>query len=285
MTTALVLDALNMAAWTRRHTSLDGLICHTDAGSQGGFQWSSQHLDDGGVPGWELASSKRRRGRCETRCTHRGGRQSGSAIRCSGSGSGSPRGCRMKAQRCRWECHPPLGVGGSVKLVECALSAWPQCLAVTCPSPNVRRSPSSRRKAAVEGKSPDKRTAPRQRSAESCAGTRLPGQTRRAIGPSTPSGTLTDEPRGRRWPSWRPTSRCVHTSRIVYPGRSSGQTELQCRVRPFVSRGGGMDPARIGAGGRRGAPSRSPTASVSISLTLTVHENPENLREAMNRAA
>jgi putative transposase len=32
--TALVLDALNMAAWTRRHTSLDGLICHTDAGSQ-----------------------------------------------------------------------------------------------------------------------------------------------------------------------------------------------------------------------------------------------------------
>jgi putative transposase len=34
MTTALVLDALNMAAWTRRHTGLEGLICHTDAGSQ-----------------------------------------------------------------------------------------------------------------------------------------------------------------------------------------------------------------------------------------------------------
>ena len=34
MTTPLVLDALNMAAWTRRHTSLDALICHTDAGSQ-----------------------------------------------------------------------------------------------------------------------------------------------------------------------------------------------------------------------------------------------------------
>ena len=25
---------LTMAAWTRRHTTLDGLICHTDAGSQ-----------------------------------------------------------------------------------------------------------------------------------------------------------------------------------------------------------------------------------------------------------
>ena len=32
MTANLVVDALNMAAWTRRHTSLDGLICHTDAG-------------------------------------------------------------------------------------------------------------------------------------------------------------------------------------------------------------------------------------------------------------
>lgn len=30
----LVIDALNMAAWTRRNSDLDGLICHTDAGSQ-----------------------------------------------------------------------------------------------------------------------------------------------------------------------------------------------------------------------------------------------------------
>ena len=34
MTTALVLDALNMAAWTRRGIALDGLVCHNDAGSQ-----------------------------------------------------------------------------------------------------------------------------------------------------------------------------------------------------------------------------------------------------------
>ena len=34
MTTALVLDALNMAAWTRRGTDLAGLVCHSDAGSQ-----------------------------------------------------------------------------------------------------------------------------------------------------------------------------------------------------------------------------------------------------------
>jgi len=34
MTADLVVDALNMAAWSRRHTSLEGLVCHNDAGSQ-----------------------------------------------------------------------------------------------------------------------------------------------------------------------------------------------------------------------------------------------------------
>jgi putative transposase len=34
MHTALVVDALNMAAWMRRKTSIDGVICHSDAGSQ-----------------------------------------------------------------------------------------------------------------------------------------------------------------------------------------------------------------------------------------------------------
>ncbi len=34
MSEALVLDALNMAAWVRRNVDLTGLICHSDAGSQ-----------------------------------------------------------------------------------------------------------------------------------------------------------------------------------------------------------------------------------------------------------
>jgi transposase InsO family protein len=34
MHTKLVLDALNMAAWTRRGVNLAGLVCHSDAGSQ-----------------------------------------------------------------------------------------------------------------------------------------------------------------------------------------------------------------------------------------------------------
>ena len=34
MTAALVVDALNMAAWIRRDVDIDGVICHSDAGSQ-----------------------------------------------------------------------------------------------------------------------------------------------------------------------------------------------------------------------------------------------------------
>lgn len=34
MQVSLVLDALNMAAWTRRGVDIEGVICHSDAGSQ-----------------------------------------------------------------------------------------------------------------------------------------------------------------------------------------------------------------------------------------------------------
>jgi putative transposase len=34
MATSLVIDALNMAAWTRRGVDINGVVCHSDAGSQ-----------------------------------------------------------------------------------------------------------------------------------------------------------------------------------------------------------------------------------------------------------
>lgn len=48
MTAPLVVDALNMAAWTR-HTSLNGLICHTDAGSQYTSVSYTDRIDELGV--------------------------------------------------------------------------------------------------------------------------------------------------------------------------------------------------------------------------------------------
>ena len=46
-TTPLVTTALRMGLWRRDragHPAGDGLVHHSDAGSQGGFNWSSQHL-------------------------------------------------------------------------------------------------------------------------------------------------------------------------------------------------------------------------------------------------
>jgi putative transposase len=49
MTAALVIDALNMAAWTRRHTSIEGVICHSDAGSQYTSIAHTERMDDIGA--------------------------------------------------------------------------------------------------------------------------------------------------------------------------------------------------------------------------------------------
>ncbi|TDC53310.1 hypothetical protein E1212_06500, partial [Jiangella ureilytica] len=95
---SLVIDAFRQALHTRHRAdaawTTTGLVHHSDAGSQGGFKWSSQHLDDGGVR-WEgRGSSCRRRrrgrggsgpriGRCGCRCGPRAGRSR--RVRCSES--------------------------------------------------------------------------------------------------------------------------------------------------------------------------------------------------------
>ena len=88
--TAFVESAIRQAASQRRRDGnplMGNTIHHSDAGSQGGFQRSSQHLDDGGVwwrrerrsrrPGrpknWLAGGgSGRRIGHCGPRCAHPG---------------------------------------------------------------------------------------------------------------------------------------------------------------------------------------------------------------------
>jgi putative transposase len=65
MRTDLVLDALEQAIWTRTREGVDdlcGLVCHNDAGSQGGVNWSSQHLEQE-VSRWMFGLVS---GRCRT---------------------------------------------------------------------------------------------------------------------------------------------------------------------------------------------------------------------------
>jgi len=87
----LVRIPLRLALWERKRSDhpvvREELVHHSDAGSQGGFNWSSQHLDHGGVREWRrqtgvgrpvmfrkvCGGSGVRIGRCVRRCDPRGG--------------------------------------------------------------------------------------------------------------------------------------------------------------------------------------------------------------------
>ena len=135
MRTELVEDALKAAAATRG--SLKGAIFHSDHGSVGGFNWSSQHLDHGGV-WWRRATGAGRRamrlrgcggsgvliGRCGRRCAHRGDLTPRGW--CSGSsGDRSPRALRRRRHRSLSGCRSRWGCVGFVTLAACRRSALP----------------------------------------------------------------------------------------------------------------------------------------------------------------
>jgi putative transposase len=83
-TAALTCNALGMAIEQR--DAVRGTVIHSDHGTQGGFNWSSQHLDGGGV-GWRRCGSGSGRSSCTGgRCPRRGGRRS-RGVR-TGCGSG-----------------------------------------------------------------------------------------------------------------------------------------------------------------------------------------------------
>lgn len=83
MATTMVLDSIEQAIWTRAQEGvleLTDVVHHSDRGSQGGFNWSSQHLD----PVEVFRSGDEGLGREDERCA-RGG---ASAVAC-GSGLAS----------------------------------------------------------------------------------------------------------------------------------------------------------------------------------------------------
>ncbi|MFJ9523415.1 IS3 family transposase [Kitasatospora sp. NPDC101801] len=88
---ALVGASLKMAATTRGGT-VDGVIFHSDRGSEGGFNRSSQHLCELEVCGWVWGIGSGRCGSIAGRCPRRVGRASRGVRTGSGSGRRSLRG-------------------------------------------------------------------------------------------------------------------------------------------------------------------------------------------------
>ena len=106
MATSMVLDAIEQAIWTRQQEGildLKDVVHHTDRGSQGGFNWSSQHLDQE-VCGWDGQEGGRQQRQGGRRC----GRQAGLRWRGVSIGNGSGRrsltGCPARTPGWRPAC-------------------------------------------------------------------------------------------------------------------------------------------------------------------------------------
>ena len=90
MRTELVEDALKAAC--RDRGSLAGAVFHSDHGAVGEFNWSSQHLDRGGVQLWRRGTGPRRRAMCPRVRVGNGVRIGRCVRRCVRPGGLSPRG-------------------------------------------------------------------------------------------------------------------------------------------------------------------------------------------------
>lgn len=98
MEASLAVDALRCAV-QRRDADVAGCVVHSDRDSQGGFNRSSQHLDLGGVQGWQRRSGAGRPARCP-----RGFADSGVPIELSG-----PRCARPVVRNPRERCSGSFG--------------------------------------------------------------------------------------------------------------------------------------------------------------------------------
>ena len=195
MRTDVVLDALEQAIYARRGDALTGLVHHSDRGTQGEFNWSSQHLDD------EVLRWRNGDGQTEQvglRCVRPVARESRGGRSNNGSGRRSPVGCRVRRPLGHVACLRPWVVVGSVRAVGCRRSAWRRRRRVTCALRSGRRSQSYARRAPGCATLPVGFVEPRRLSHENCVATRRLEAAVWSIGRRLRSGTATDVPSGRR---------------------------------------------------------------------------------------
>jgi transposase InsO family protein len=220
--TDLALDALEMAIW-RRQAQLDGLVHHSDRGSQGGFNWSSQHLGSEGLR-WEQGSVGRLIVPVVWRWVRWAVHRWDDASTDSGSGWRSPAGPPAKMPAWRPACPRPWDHAGSVKAVACQQSAAPRCQGATYRSPSEKRSPSSAPKTSGCARPHGSWDGPPRPSPGNCAATPRPVAGAWSIGPRPPSGTPTGVLSAPRSPSWLPTSGSGAMCSSGWRARSGGPT-------------------------------------------------------------
>jgi putative transposase len=183
--TELVLQALQMAIEQRKP---EGVIHHSDQGCQLGFKEPSQHLNNEDSR-WRNEGSEHRITHYAHPCSHPAGHRPAGASTDSGSGVGSPRGCRANKQE-RRPAYLPLSAHDGFARV----AAWHPCRSDPCRSaisrsPRGKRSLSYVRGASECVRSPAASAGLRQRSLASFVGMPQRGAGHWATGPPLPSGT------------------------------------------------------------------------------------------------
>ena len=201
MRTDFVLDALEQAIYARRDDALTGLVHHSDAGSQGEFNWSSQHLEDE-VLRCRSGDEEGQTWRVGLRCVRLVGRRSRGVRRSNGFGQRSPEACRVRRPRCPVAYRRPWVVVGSVRAGGCRRSVWRPDRLAFCPLQSGKRSRSGELRALACAPSPVGFGEPRQLFRENCVAMRRLGAVVWRIGRRPRSGTAPDGPSARRPPSW-----------------------------------------------------------------------------------
>jgi putative transposase len=112
MNSQLAVNALANAVALRRPA---GTVVHSDRGSQGGFNWSSQHVDRGGVA-WVSVRGRERFSLIGGRSPLRAGRRWPGVRTGSGSGPRSHAGLRPRMPASRLACPGQSGSAGSATL-------------------------------------------------------------------------------------------------------------------------------------------------------------------------
>ena len=213
--TELILDALEMAIARRRPG--EGLIHHSDRGTQGGIQPIVATPRDEGGPRWASASATRR----SVRCGVRSGRLAGHRQRGVRTGSGSgrrslvARPARLRQVRPGW--HPRSDRDGSATLAGCHPSVWLRCRSAICRSLSGKRSRSCTRNISGFVASLAISVVHPRRSPGNCVATRRRAATPWRIERRPPSGTPNGAPAAPRSPSSRRTTRFTGTSRTALP--------------------------------------------------------------------
>jgi putative transposase len=201
-TVDLVLEALDMAIWRRGQMQAAGAIHHSDQGSQGGFNWSSQRLDEEELR-WAQCGDERRIVRGGLGCGRQGGRRWRGGSTASGSGRRSLEASRARTRPPRRACRRRSASGGSARVAACRRSACGRRRVATCRSVSGKRSRCCAPAVRASARSRGSFGVRRRRSRASCVGMPRPAAAGSSTAPRRRSGTRI----GARDDRSRPSSR------------------------------------------------------------------------------